>query len=391
MRKEVRRFVSECQTCQTMKSETMVPAGLLQPLPIPQQVFEDISLDFITGLPRSNGKEAILVVVDRLTKYGHFFALPAKYDAPLVAKVLTSGVVKLHGIPRSIVSDRDPLFTSNLWTELARLQGTELCLSSAYHPQSDGQTEALNRCLKMYLQCMTGNEPHRWEHFLPWAEFWYNTAYQASAGMTPFRALYGRDPPTLLSYVEGGSLNPQVDTVLQDRDAILKELKHNLTQAQLRMKNQADKHRRELVLNVGDWAFIRLQPYRQLSLRLTKHTKLTPRFFGPYKIAQRVGPVAYRLELPDTARIHPVFHVSQLKLCRGQPLHQFTPLPLLTSSTNLEDKVPLLEGGNVADSPDIAGPTAEAPTSEDLVGNIPAVRRGGRERALPRRLTDFVL
>ncbi|GMI88115.1 hypothetical protein HRI_002480800 [Hibiscus trionum] len=160
------------------------------------------------------------------------------------------------------------------------------------------------------------------------------------------------------------------------------------------MKNQADKRRRELELQIGDWAFIRLQPYRQLSLRLAKHTKLSPRFFGPYKVTHRIGPVAYRLDLPATARIHPVFHVSQLKLCRGQPLHQFTPLPLFEDSSTLEDKVELPGGGGVADTVSAAGPEA-APTNAaqeiPLVGNEPTMRRGGRERKTPRGLTDFVL
>ncbi|KAL4297251.1 hypothetical protein GQ457_12G025690 [Hibiscus cannabinus] len=396
MRKDVKQFVSNCQICQRMKIDNLAPAGLLQPLPIPQQVFEDISLDFITGLPRSNGKEAILVVVDRLTKYGNFFALPRHYDAQYIAKVLVQGIVKLHGIPRSMVSDRDPIFLSAIWTELARLQGTELCLSSAYHPQTDGQTEALNRCLEMYLCCMTGDEPSKWETYLAWAKFWYNTAFQASAGMTPFRALYGRDPPTLVSYVDGGSLNPQVDTALRDRDEILRELKHNLFQAQLRMKNQADKRRREVELTVGDWAFVRLQPYRQLSLRMNRNQKLSPRFFGPYKVAQRIGPVAYKLELPDSTRIHPIFHISQLKQCKGQPLHQVTPLPLFRDSPtrtepNLEDKVSALGGGNVADTSIPPTAAAQGTSSIPATENVQGMRRGTRERKTPRGLTNFVL
>ncbi|KAL4319491.1 hypothetical protein GQ457_18G008410 [Hibiscus cannabinus] len=148
--------------CQSMKSEHLAPAGLLQPLPIPQQVFEDISLDFIVGLPPSCGKEAILVVVDRLTKYAHFFALLRHFDSKYIAQILVQGVVKLHGIPKSMVSE--------LWSDLAKLQGTELCLSTAYHPQTDGQTEALNRCLEMYLRCMAVEDSSTWEKFLPWAE-----------------------------------------------------------------------------------------------------------------------------------------------------------------------------------------------------------------------------
>ncbi|KAL4388984.1 hypothetical protein GQ457_09G026490 [Hibiscus cannabinus] len=329
MRKDVREFVRTCQVCQRMKTESVAPAGLLQPLPILQQVFEDISLDFIVGLPKSNGKETILVVVDRLTKYAHFFALPRHFDSKGVAQILVQGVVKLHGIPRSMVSDRDHVFVSELWTELAKLQGTELCLSSAYHPQTDGQTEALNRCLEMYLRCMANEDPGKWEQFLDWAEYWYNTAFQSSAGMTPFRALYGRDPLTIVNYLEGGATNIHVDRALRDRDEILRVLKHNLLQAQLPTKNQADKHWRDVELAVGSWAFVKLQPYRQVSLRLRRQQKLSPRFFGPYQILQRVGAVAYKLKLPESARIHPVFHVSQLKPCRGQPLQQITPLPLL--------------------------------------------------------------
>ncbi|KAL4278692.1 hypothetical protein GQ457_03G025630 [Hibiscus cannabinus] len=322
MRKDMRQFVRECQMCQRMKSDSLAPAGLLQPLPIPNQVFEDISLDFITGLPKSNGKEAILVVVDRLTKYGHFFALPRHYDSVFIAKVMVQGVIKLHGIPRSMVSDRDRNFVSELWKELARLQGTELGMSSAYHPQTDGQTKALNRCLEMYLRCLAGDEPTQWERYLAWAEYWYNTTYQASAGMTPFKALYGRDPPTIVDYLEGSSINDQVSKELYERDVLLRELKRNLVRAQSRMKNQADKHRREMELDEGSWAFVRLQPYRQLSLRLQRHQKISAHFFGPYRILKRIGAVAYQLDLPASTRIHPIFHVSQLKPCRGKPLQQ---------------------------------------------------------------------
>ncbi|KAL4312967.1 hypothetical protein GQ457_01G036970 [Hibiscus cannabinus] len=124
MRKDVRQFVSECQVCQRMKNDSLAPSGLLHPLNIPNQVFEDIALDFITGLPKSNGKEVILVVVDRLSKYGHFFALPRHFNAEYVARVMVQGVIKLHGIPRSMVSDRDRIFVSDLWKEMAKLQGT---------------------------------------------------------------------------------------------------------------------------------------------------------------------------------------------------------------------------------------------------------------------------
>ncbi|XP_039032144.1 uncharacterized protein LOC120167102 [Hibiscus syriacus] len=152
MRKEVRQFVIECKVCQRMKSVSLAPARLLQPLLIPDRVCEDISLDFIRGLLKSNGKETLLVVVDRLTKYSNFFALSKHFDNKYIAKIMVQGI-----------------FVSELWTEITQLQGTELCFSSAYHPQTDGQTEALNRCLEMYLRCMEADDPSKWEQYLAWA------------------------------------------------------------------------------------------------------------------------------------------------------------------------------------------------------------------------------
>ncbi|GMI77157.1 hypothetical protein HRI_001385000 [Hibiscus trionum] len=366
----------------------------LQPLPIPKRVFEDISMDFIVGLPTSDDKEVIFVVVDRFTKYGHFFALPRPFDSVLVAQVLLQGVIKLHGIPRTIVSDRDRVFVSDMWTELANLQGTELCFSSAYHPQSDRQIEALNRCLEMYLRCMAVDDPRNWCKYLPWAEYWYSTTYQSSVGMTPFRALYGRDPPTILSYVEGGLRQDQLAQELLDCDAVLKELKCNLEAAQNRMKLQAYKHRRELTLDEGSWVFVRLQPYQQLSLRLQRQYKLSPRYFGPYRILKRVGQVAYKLELPDSTRIHLVFHISQIKPCKGVPLHKIMPLSLLredvgllVSAPNLADKVHSSGGGDVTD---LQG-TATTKNDQASTQTVEGLRRSSRERRTPGRLTDFVV
>ncbi|XP_038687346.1 uncharacterized protein LOC119996729 [Tripterygium wilfordii] len=291
---------------------------------------EDISMDFVVGLPASGGKTALLVVIDRLTKYAHFCPLPSHYTSTMVAAVFVRDIIKLHGLPRSIVTDRDPLFLSTFWQEVFKLQGTKLNMSSAYHPQTDGQTEVLNRCLEMYLRCFVQDNPAHWLKFLPWAEYSYNTAYHTASGMTPFQALYGRLPPLIQKYFPGSTTCDAVDHELITRDELLRLLKTNLQRAQLRMKNQADQHRREVQFEVGDLVFIRLQPYRQLSLRLRRDQKLGPRYFGPFPIIQKVGAVAYRLELPVSAKIHPVFHVSVLKRCVGNPEQQSIPLPLLT-------------------------------------------------------------
>jgi len=162
MRRVVQDFVRECVTCQRYKSEHLNPAGLLMPLPVPTVVWADIGLDFIEALPRVNGKSVILSVVNRFSKYCHFIALAHPYTAESVAQAFFADIVRLHGVPQSMVSDRDPVFTSTFWRELMRLMGTKLHMSSAFHPQLDGQTEAANRVIVMYLRCFTGDRPRQW-------------------------------------------------------------------------------------------------------------------------------------------------------------------------------------------------------------------------------------
>jgi hypothetical protein len=198
MRKKIKEFVEACEVCQQNKYQTLRPGGLLQPLPIPKQIWTDISMDFIGGLPKVQGTDTIMVVVDRLTKYAHFLPVKHPYTAKDIATLFIKEIVRLHGFPSSIVSDRDKVFLSTFWSELFKQAGTKLKYSSAYHPQSDGQTEVVNRCVETYLRCLTGRQPKQWPRWLSWAEYWYNTNYHASLKSTPFEALYGRSPPVLI-------------------------------------------------------------------------------------------------------------------------------------------------------------------------------------------------
>lgn len=159
LKKQVVDFIKCCDVCQRNKAEHVANPGLLQPLPIPDKVWSCISMDFVEGLPKSEGKDVIFVVVDRLTKYAHFMALSHPYTAVTVAKVFMNQVFRLHGMPTSIVSDRDTIFTSQVWRELFKRLGTTLAYSTAYHPQTDGQTERVNQCLESYLRCMTSDNP----------------------------------------------------------------------------------------------------------------------------------------------------------------------------------------------------------------------------------------
>jgi hypothetical protein len=154
-------------------------------------------MDFIEGVHKINDKSVILTVVDRFFKAAHFITVGHPYTATTVARAFFTEIVRLHGISSSIVSDCDPMFTSNFWQELFKLSGVRLQMSSAFHHQSDRQTEVVNKIITMYLCCLIGDRPRQWLQWLPWAEFCYNSAYQSSLRTSPFRVVFGRDPPPL--------------------------------------------------------------------------------------------------------------------------------------------------------------------------------------------------
>jgi transposase InsO family protein len=176
IKKDIRSYIRVCDICQRNKVENIHPAGLLQPLPIPSQVWTEVSMDFIGGLPILQGKDVIMVVIDRLSKYAHFIPLTHPYTARTVAQLFLDQIFKLYGLPKSIVSDQDKIFTSNFWKELFRLSGTDLLLSSAYHPQTNGQTEIVNKGLEGYLKSFTGDRLKDWLKWLSLAEWFDNSS-----------------------------------------------------------------------------------------------------------------------------------------------------------------------------------------------------------------------
>jgi uncharacterized protein YdcH (DUF465 family) len=258
-------------------------------------------MDFIEGLPKSAGYDVILVMVDRLTKYAHFIPLKHPYTATSVAKAAFNNVVKLHGMPLSIVSDRDRVFTSSFWKELFALFGTQLHMSTAYHPQSDGQTEHVNQSLEMYLRCAIHETPTKWYSWLALAEFWYNTAHHSAIGCSPFKALYKEEPHYGLLPDLHEISNADVKDFLQERQTCSDMLKHHLERARLRMKQYADRNRSDRQFQVGDSVYLKLQPYAQSSVANRKYPKLAYKFYGPFTIEAKFGQVAYKLKLPDSS------------------------------------------------------------------------------------------
>jgi len=247
-----------CQICSQAKTEHCKLPGLLQPLTVPPQAWHTVCLDFIEGLPKSKGFDTILVVIDKFTKYGHFIPLSHPYSALSVAQLYMNNIYKLHGMPKMLVSYRDRVFTSALWQELFRLAETTLNMSSAYHPQTDGQTERLKQCLETYLRCLVQSCPSKWATWLPLAEFWYNTSFHSALGKTPFEVLYGH-PPSHFGIVSTDACNvPDQQQWLTERSAMTELIQHNLQRAQQRMKHQEDKHRQEREFGVGDWVFVKL-------------------------------------------------------------------------------------------------------------------------------------
>nr|GEZ28980.1 hypothetical protein [Tanacetum cinerariifolium] len=287
MRRELKQFVRECDVCQRSKLDLSSYPGLLQPLPIPNTVWSSISMDFVEGLPKSQGKNVIMVVVDRLSKYSHFISLAHPFNAPQIAQIFLDNIYKLHGFPKSIVSDRDKVFIGLLWKELFKLLQVKLLMSTAYHPRTDGQTEVVNRSLECYLRSMCGEKPKELSKWLSLAEWWYNTNYQTALNTTPYEVLYGPKPPIHIPYVSGESRVDAVDKTLIAREEVIQLLRFHLKRTQDRMKMQENKNRSEREFIV---------------------------------VQAKIGAVAYKLILSDQAQIHDVFHVSQLKKCKGQQI-----------------------------------------------------------------------
>lgn len=293
-------------------------------------------MDFVEGLPLSEGCNVIMVVVDRFTKIAHFVLLRHPFTTPSASRLFVDLVVKLYGMPQTITCDRDRIFTSSFRKLFVSAIGDQTQSHNRIPPVTDGQSERVNQCLEMFLRCSVQDAPRKWRRFLPLAEFRYNSYVHTSIGCSPFQALHDHEPNFgAIPELDPDPASP-VSGVLAERATQLAIVKKNLEHAQARMKVNADKHRVEHEIQVGKPVLLRLQPYAQASEVNHPFPKLSYKFFGPYPIIERIGKVVYRLELSPTSQLHNVFPISQLKEYRADYTPMFTDLPKLPTLDVLE-------------------------------------------------------
>lgn len=307
----VRSYVETCPVCALSKNENKKPAGLHQPFKIPKRNWQVVSLDYVTGLPKTDrGNDCMLVLVDKLSKFLVIVPTTTKATAKETARLYFDHILCEHGLQEVLISDRDPRFTSEFWTELHKLLGTKLNISTAYRPQTDGQTERANRTLEEMLRSYCMDNQNDWDLYVKPVAFAYNNSKNSSTNETPFYMNYGFHPTLPQTLQLQSSRNQGATDMATRMQDTMKKASEALTKAIASQTQYVNAHRRDIVLTVGDLVYLKT---KNLAVADDEKVKLRGRFAGPFKITKKISDVAYQLQLPSNWKIHPVFHVDKLK------------------------------------------------------------------------------
>lgn len=313
MKDDVMDYTKTCLTCQQDKTERAKIAGLLQPLPTPKRPWESVSLDFISNLPKVGDLSTILVIVDRFSKYTTFIPAPKYCSAEEAARLFFKHIVKYWGVPQSIVSDRDSRFTGTFWSELFKLLGLSLDMSSSYHPQTNGQTERFNGLLEEYLRHFVNANQRNWVQLLDVAQFCFNSQKSSSTNKSPFEIVTGQQP--LMPHTVDGPYtgkSPRAYNFTKEWKQGNEVARAYLEKASKRMKKWADQGKRPLEFQVGDLVLVKLTP-EQLRFLRNRDRRLVRKYEGLVPVVAKIGKASYRVEPPAWMKVHLVFHVSCLK------------------------------------------------------------------------------
>ncbi len=324
---DVQAYVRGCEPCQRNKPDTRGKQGLPLSIAAPKRAWETICMDFIGPLPRTaSGHDAVLVVVDKLTRWSYYIALRTTATAQEVFAVLQERVLSVHGMPRAIISDRDSRFTSHFWEHLWAAMRTDLRRSTAFHPQTDGQTERQNRTLIEALRAHVDANQRDWDTLLPAMQLAHNSSRNHSTGVSPFEMLFGATPRTALdAELERDGVEPQRQAERQAHpgaQALAGRIKATVTAARKRIeaaqqkqRQDSQRGRRECELAVGDKAWLSNRNLRPdaAAAAAGRARKLEPLYYGPYEVVAMHGSNAAELRLPAGCRLHPVFNVDLLK------------------------------------------------------------------------------
>jgi hypothetical protein len=335
MSRDVEEYVQTCHICQTSKPRRHQPFSNLESLPIPSRPWSEITMDFIVGLPPmttrdGTEKDAILVIVDRYTKMNKFFAVSTDIKSQELAELIHQEIELKFGVPDGSVSDRGSVFTSEFWSDLCHLNHIHRKLSTAFHPQTDGQTERSNQTLIQYLRCYAAENPMIWATILAEAEFVCNNAVNATIGISPFEALMGYQP-TISRRIEGDASgerkrprHPNAVERVQKLQELRTQLERHWAEAVESHKRYYDKKHKPTTFDKGQLVLLST---RNLKLKVPK--KMAPKFIGPFRVLDRVGSLAYRLALPSQySRLHDVFPVSLLEAWHARSTEGEAQMPM---------------------------------------------------------------